>query len=105
MRRTAWIRKPAREARELTRSRREVLLRSGGWCEVRLDECLGQAHGVHHRKPRGHGDHRVVNLIAVCARCHSEIHGHPAWARSEGLLVRSADDPALVPVVIRQPLL
>jgi hypothetical protein len=46
--------------------------------------------------------HRPCNLIDVCGTgttgCHGWIHAHPAEAYRLGFLVKSGQDPALVPV-------
>jgi hypothetical protein len=87
--------------------RREVRLRSGGMCELR---CNRIAEQMHHRKLRGHGDHRAVNCLHICRPHPDWIHG--AWVHDKtrdaegkpydpyrlGWLVRSTLDPADVPV-------
>lgn len=92
--------------------RAAVLVRSGGCCEVQAEGCVGERPGaeleVHHRKLRRHGDHRIENAIHVCVwNCHPWIHrvaydpaddGSPVTAYEPyGWLVRSCDDPALIP--------
>ena len=54
---------------------------------------------VHHRIPRSQGgqDESQV-LVTLCVTCHRWAHGHPYDARQEGLLLRSWEDPALVPI-------
>lgn len=79
--------------------RARVRDRSGGFCEARLPGCEGRAMHVHHRKLRRHGDERVEALLDVCFRCHDLIHKIGGEAYKRGLLVRSYDDPAMVPVV------
>jgi hypothetical protein len=79
--------------------RRAVEARSGGWCEARVSaRCTGTAVHKHHRKLRRHRDHRAINLLDVCTFCHDVIHAHPADAYARGLLLRSTDDPAAVPI-------
>jgi len=87
--------------------RKEVRLRSGGMCELR---CNRIAEQMHHRKLRGHGDHRTINCLHICRPHHDWIHGqwvHDKTVDSEGKpynpytlgwLVRSTLDPADVPV-------
>jgi len=80
--------------------RAEVKARSHGRCEARLlGVCTGSGQHAHHRKLRGPGDHRAVNLLDVCLHCHDCIHAHPAKAYLAGLLLRSTDDPEQVRVV------
>lgn len=67
-----------------------------------LCETCAKSRGehLHHRKLRSQGgQHTVVNLLHCCGSCHSRIHAHPAESYLRGLLVRSFDDPELVPVV------
>lgn len=74
--------------------RNEVLARDGGcvYPRFRTDHvCFGPLE-LHHRKLRRHGDHRAVNLCAVCGEAHRDIHAHPHWAYAVGLLVHSWDD-------------
>jgi hypothetical protein len=54
---------------------------------------------VHHRLLRSQGGPDVSeNVITLCAMCHRWAHGHPYAAREEGLLLRSHEDPATIPV-------
>ena len=54
---------------------------------------------VHHRVLRSHqGGGNPANLATLCAECHGHCHANPAAARREGWLLRSADNPAEVPV-------
>lgn len=74
--------------------RAEVAARDGG-CVMRrfLPEhrCAGRLD-PHHRKLRGHGDHRAVNLVTLCRVAHSYVHEHVEWAYGNGLLVHGWDD-------------
>jgi hypothetical protein len=88
-------------------TRRIIRLRSGGMCELK---CNRIATEMHHRKLRGHGDHRPENGLHVCDQHHDWIHG--GWVHDKrvddqgepydpyrlGWLVRSTLDPALVKV-------
>lgn len=78
-------------------SRAEVAARSGGRCEARVvTSCRGDgsdAHHMHHRLLRRHGDHRPINLLHVCHACHTAIHADPDWAYDHGYLVRSWQRP------------
>jgi hypothetical protein len=73
--------------------------RSGGVCEICLTEA---ATHLHHRKLRRHGDHRIVNALHLCAKCHQDVHrgDQRIAAYDAGYLVRSHHDPADVPVVL-----
>lgn len=75
--------------------------RSGGKCEATISpNCTGQGTHGHHRKLRSQGGlNNLETLLDTCVNCHMWIHHNPSLARGLGLLVRSTDDPALVPVV------
>lgn len=79
-------------------TRAAVALRSGGWCEAMMVGCEGAAVHLHHRLRRGHGDHRAVNALHVCAACHGWIHANVAASYDRGWLVRTGDDPADIPI-------
>lgn len=83
-------------------ARETVLRRARGRCEScgrRLD--IDTLH-FHHRKARSAGrDDSPSNGLALCARCHGWTHGHVTAAREAGLIVPSWNDPAEVPVVLR----
>lgn len=69
-------------------------------------KCLGAATDVHHRKIRGMGGSKTLNipanLICLCRQCHDYIHSHPDESYTSGFLVRSGYDPADVPVWMGQ---
>lgn len=77
-----------------------VKVRSKGMCEVAI-VCGGRGvhENTHHRKLRRFNDHRPVNLLAVCFRCHDWIHTHVNLSYRNGYLVRSHDDPAKVKII------
>lgn len=77
--------------------RREIRLRrSHNRCEARV-ECNGaEAVLFHHRKRAGRVD-TIENLLHLCNDCHGFVHANPSKSYSLGLLVRSTDDPALIP--------
>lgn len=55
---------------------------------------------THHRKLRSQGgDNSEVNLIRLCLSHHSYIHANPTESYENGWLVKSFDDPALIPVL------
>lgn len=72
-------------------------------CEVMVPGvCNGRGEHWHHRKLRSQGGrHEPVNGLMVCHLCHEWIHRHPALSYEAGWLVRSLDEPKLVPVVRR----
>jgi hypothetical protein len=52
---------------------RACLERANGYCELRLEGCLGNATEPHHIRPKSthpHIRHDQSNLIAVCRLCH-----------------------------------
>lgn len=54
----------------------------------------------HHRKLRSQGGtDDPVNILLVSPSLHRFIHDHPAESYAKGWLVRSWEDPAVVPVV------
>lgn len=73
--------------------------RSGGVCELCLEH---PAEHLHHRKSRRHHDHRIVNALHLCHRCHDRIHTSRSRtaAYDAGHLVRALDDPAAIAVVL-----
>lgn len=76
-----------------------VRRRSGNVCEVRAEGCSRRAAHFHHRKLRGHGDHRDVNCLHVCAWCHEVVHRNPELSYAMGWLVAAHRDPDQVPVL------
>lgn len=54
----------------------------------------------HHRKRRGEGDDRPINLLDVCFVCHEWIHKHPEEAHEMGLIVWTWEEPEDVPVKV-----
>lgn len=78
--------------------RQAVYTRSEGYCEA----CgLWGANHVHHRKLRSQGGrHELANLLHVHGTCHERIHANrDGQSYLVGLLVRSTDDPAEIPVI------
>lgn len=103
---------PSQATREL------VIYRAGGCCEVcglvlfiQLTQVQGP-YSIHHRQPRGMGGTRresinsPANLLLLCGDatdprgCHHAIESNRAEAYATGRLVRAADDPAQVPVLL-----
>lgn len=82
---------------------REVHARSEGICEAMIAHTCGwHAQHLHHRKLRSQGgEHTVVNLLAVCARCHEYLHRNTGEAYVQGLLVRGWGTPTWPPKFYR----
>lgn len=93
----------------------------GGTCEARTVDCLAAPDGalrrlsrrqisIHHRKTRGMGGTRRVDvnelhhLLVVCGDgttgCHGWIGRYPALARERGLIVWQAEDARTIPLVL-----
>lgn len=63
------------------------------WCQARIDGvCTGRNEHAHHRRLRSQlGPTSFENLLAVCLKCHTWIHAHPADAHALGFILRSGD--------------
>lgn len=65
---------------DLALAKQIVHERSGGWCEINADGCLGRATNVHHRAGRGFkGCHHPELLRDTCGNgnmsgCHGAAH-------------------------------
>ena len=69
--------------------RDEVRERSGGNCEARMIVCTGRAQHIHHKLMRSQGgENTQENMIAVCLRCHHQIHMNPKDSYAHGFLRR-----------------
>lgn len=98
-----------------------LLSRGGNLCEARTVDCLARPDGdlsrlsrsqvsIHHRKTRGMGGTRRVDvnelhhLLVVCGDgtrgCHGWIGREPALARERGLIVWQAEDARTIPLVL-----
>ena len=80
--------------------RQKVYDRSDWRCELCIPEACerGPLH-VHHRKLRSQGGKdEPSNLLVVDNKCHDFIHAHPAQSYTNGWLVHSYEDPAMVEV-------
>jgi HNH endonuclease len=83
---------PMRDRRYSTaawrRTRRRVILRAGGRCEVRGPRCTGIATTAHHLVPTSQGGafFDLLNLQAACAPCNH----HGAVTKSENRNYRQA---------------
>lgn len=84
--------------------RARVMARSGGFCEVRVAGCGGEASQLHHRRARGMGGSRnratgqASNAVSVCLPCHDYIETNRELARDRGWLVRQGVNPCDIPV-------
>ena len=81
--------------------REAVSARCGDLCEVRSLDCTGGATDLHHRLRRRSADHRVVNALAACRRCHSALHATPQISRLAGWIVPTWHEPENIPVRVR----
>lgn len=84
--------------------------RSGGWCEMQLNGCLGQATDACHRIKRGMGGRhgaaeaessRLSDVIHGCRVCHQWTHARPTESYEMGLMLHEGQDPAMEPVLYR----
>lgn len=77
-----------------------LAMRAGGLCEL----CGLPHYGLwdpQHRVRRSHGRlDSVENLLVLHRLCHRRADTHPAWSYQHGFLVRSTEDPALMPVAL-----
>lgn len=70
------------------RNRTLALARSGGFCGASLPGCTIYAVHVHHKAGRvGPGANELGMLLAVCERCHADIHAHPERSYQLGHMV------------------
>lgn len=99
LKRSRMRRKPTEEPQALTEARRAVQARCNGRCEIGLRDCRGAMTGVHHRRLRRHGDHQPESLLAACNNCHEWVQTHPRVSYAMGWMVKSYEDPAVVPVL------
>lgn len=78
--------------------------RSGGWCEIRLPGCYGQALDWHHRQNRTQGGlWQASNGIHGCRFCHEQItntRGNRALYEEHGWIVPSRVVPGSVKTLI-----
>lgn len=82
--------------------RKALAARSGGFCEMRLDGCLGRATDPCHRIGRGNGGRhgaakvasdRLANVVHGCRRCHEFCHDNPDAAKDLGLMLPDRSRP------------
>jgi hypothetical protein len=84
-----------------TELRALVYRRAGGLCECCGERLRLADYQCHHRKLRSRGGQdSAANLCALHGRCHTRVHGHPAWATEHGFQVPSGDDPAMVAIAL-----
>ena len=82
---------------EERRARRLVRVRSGGVCEGCRQ---ARATDYSHRVRRGPGAWCPSNALDLCASCHRFGHAEPLKARDLGWLLRTTDDPLIVPACL-----
>jgi 5-methylcytosine-specific restriction endonuclease McrA len=75
-------------------ARIDALLRDDHQCQAfsrGLESPCDGVLEVHHILPRGRGgNHRLSNLVTLCAFHHAHVHANPAESYALGLLARSA---------------
>jgi hypothetical protein len=88
----------------------ELTVRSGGWCELALEGCLGRATDPCHRIKRGNGGRRgeakvennsLPNLMHGCRACHQRSHRESAEAYALGIRLKEGQDPITEPTTRR----
>lgn len=85
-------REPRRRAvereRRLYRKEAEEFLADHLFCQV----CRkGMSEDVHHKRGRGKLLRVKRHWLAVCRKCHQDIHLYPDWARSRGYLAKRGE--------------
>jgi hypothetical protein len=87
-----------------------LAVRSGGWCELQLNGCLGRATDPCHRIGRGGGrkkgaakqeSDRLSNVLHGCRLCHGWTHARPTESCELGLMLHRGQNPAMEPVLYR----
>lgn len=78
-------------------TRNAVKGRSGGICEY----CMARrATDMHHRISRGVGGAwHPANIVHLCRWCHGDATDLPDWAYSQGVSLRSTQDPERTPMI------
>lgn len=76
-----------------------LMKRSGGSCEIQLQECKGSASAVFRRTRKG-GD-RLAAILHVCPSCANAAVRAGKQAYKFGLLLKKDQDPARTPVLYR----
>lgn len=104
MKRT-WLRSRPRPGSGIPQDvRDQVLIRDGAWC-VRCGVCVANVpSSLHHRLPRGRGgDASPSGLLLLCGSgttgCHGQVESRRSNAYDDGLLCRTGERPANVPVL------
>ena len=74
----------------------------------RCVRCSAPMVHIHHRRPRGMGGSKhdplinsPANLVCLCIECHEWIERHRAASYDTGWLVHRRDDPASIPLIVR----
>jgi hypothetical protein len=90
--------------------RAALVARSGGWCEMTLNGCSGQATDPAHRIGVGAGgrfgeakveNDRLSNLLYACRTCHDWTHARDDESKDLGLRLERHQIPTQEPVVYR----
>lgn len=85
----------------------QLVLRRDDWkCAGCGDPIVGRRgieYSIHHRKRRSQGvDNGAANLVTLCGHgtsgCHGHAHSEIAAARLSGMLLRSTENPAEMPM-------
>jgi 5-methylcytosine-specific restriction endonuclease McrA len=104
--RNAPARPRAATSRPITPNLRAALwIRSGGLCEACGLLLPEKGWHAHHRLRVAHGRlDTLPNLVALHPLCHvnapQAVHQRTGWAQDRGLLVKSTDDPVLMPLTL-----
>lgn len=90
----------------MRKSIRAAVIKRDRFC-VKCGSAVDKDCAVHHRKLRSQAGKDVLsNLIALCHACHNlgsdSVHLNPRTAAENGWIVKSFEDPALVPVRYQQ---
>ena len=93
LKRTSPLRaKPKKPNAAYVEAKREIVERSEGRCEARVDGvCTTYAQHAHHKRRQSQGGpDSAANLLAVCFDCHEWIHRNTSAAITHGFLIASA---------------
>lgn len=88
---------PRWSAEEWETANHQLMVRSGGCCEMCGDILEGHSERAHRVRRRDGGD-RLANLLLLHPFCHAWTHAHPVEAGALGLILATHQDPAAVPV-------
>lgn len=85
--------------------RAALWIRSQGLCESCGQPLPEKGWHAHHRLRAAHGRlDTLPNLVALHPLCHvnapQAVHQRTGWAKDRGLLVKSTEDPAVMPLTL-----